>query len=679
MKTFTKRLDAYLENLQSEMEQLGVYIPPQGLLAGPVAPIDLQKPRVPFHLRKTFGWDNAHFPMGYGLLMEAGVAGIARRASTPQVGIPPEQAAYRSAIADAYAAVQAYIAHHAERAEVMASENPQDAPRLRRIAANCRQLAQGAPQTFEQGLQLFWFLWRLRTTYTSCIGRMDVHMAKLYARDVPERMPRDEALGLLCELWGKLNAVFSGDTLMNLMIGGVDEDGADVSSDLSLLIMEATMRSPGSEPHINIRIHDGAPEAFVDMAARLVAMGEGQGVLYYDNAIIPPLVRRGIPLEHARVYANDGCTEITFDSQGAIWFWQMEMVKTLELAMFRGQENPSAPHKTLHKWYKNAQDMVFETSLVRGHDSGDMASMASFDAVYDAFLNQFTFQTTRFLDRMADAVRENVQTDTHITSLLVAGMVPKTLDTGMDPMRGGWPAPNYQLLSGSIPTVADALYAIKEVVFAKGLCDMRTLIAAIEADFEGYGALRAALLAADKFGNDSDGVDAIAADLARRFCDLVEEYEAPCGVSFLPGIYNIDFHMFAGSLGATPDGRKGGDMICEHYSPTPGRAKQGPTAVMRSAAKADLARGCAASPLYLAMPRAGGAGSPAVARRMIEAGRALNLPILSLAYYDKQVLEDAVRHPEKHEDLIVRVWGFNARFIDLDDGLQQHVMERMLS
>ena len=431
------------------------------------------------------------------------------------------------------------------------------------MAFNCLELTSHAPETFEQGLQLFWFIWRLRSNFTSCIGRMDVHLQSLYERDVPQRISREEALALLCELWEKLNAVYAGDTLMNLMLGGVDAEGKDVSSDLSVLIMEATMRVARPEPHINVRIHANSRADFLDAAARLIAMGQGQGVLYYDENIIPNLVARGVPLEYARQYANDGCTEITFDGLSGIWFWQMESVKSLELALFRGQENPSTPFNPYTKWAHFQKPSVYRTRLTLGHDSGDFARMTSFDEVYAAFLDQYGYQIDRYMDVLAREVLKNAAEDVFHTPPIVAGLNEITLDTGVDPMRGGWAVENYQLLSGSV--------------------------------------------------------------------------------------------------GATP-----------------GNAKNGPTAVIQSAAKADLKRGCASSPLYLVLPRGLGAVDAKLIRQMMKGCGEAGLPVVSISIYDKSVLEDALLHPDKHEDLVVRVWGFNARFIDLDEGLKRHVMSRIL-
>ena len=238
------------------------------------------------------------------------------------------------------------------------------------------------------------------------------------------------------------------------------------------------------------------------------------------------------------------------------------------------------------------------------------------------------------------------------------------------------PVENWQLLSGSIPTTADALMAIKTVVFDRKLRTMEQLLRALTTNFEQDASLRSFLLAAPKYGNDIDEVDEIAAAIADAFMTQVEQHQAPHGIHILPGLYNIDYHQMGSALAATPDGRKDSDLICDHYSPTPGRAVNGPTAILCSAAKGNLQRGCASSPVQLALPR--GNNDEEKVLRIIEALRLLRLPVVSLTFQDAEELRDAMKHPEKHQDLIVRVWGFNARFVELDEGLQQHILQRTL-
>lgn len=669
--------DAVRDSLRTMLDRAGIEIPEQGFLAGPVNPVSNLFGRKKY-MDPGIGWDNAHFPLNYGLLMQEGLPGIIQRASVPAEGLSDEAQAYRQLIADCYRMIAEYVRQHGQKALSLIKEKPEDAKRLKRISQNCFALADHAPETFEQGLQLFWFLWRMRRQYTSSIGRFDIHLFPLYERDVPGRISREEACQMLMELFDKLTAVFSGDTLMNLMVGGTDEQGNDSTNDLSLLIIEASIRSPGSEPHINIRLHEHSPQALRDAAARMINDGRGQGVLYFDRNIVPDLARRGIPVEYARLYANDGCTELTFDKHSAIWFFQMESMKTLEFSLFRGKENPSAPHSEYRKWAAFQEARLFQTKLVPGFDSGDPCKCSTFQDFYALFCRQFRFQIQKMLETISETIRNNEGSDSLITSPIVAGMVEASLDRGVEPMRGGWDVRNYQLLSGSLPTTADCLYAVKAAVYDEKRCTMSELLEALRNDYSGQEELRAYLKSLPKFGNDIDEVDELAADLVRIFCDCVENYQDPLHVSILPGIYNIDFNMFASVLGATPDGRKGGDIICEHYSPTPGCAKKGPTAVIASASKAALHRGCASSPVYLALPKAMGSLDQSIILSFIDACEQSGLPVVSISIYSKSLLEDAKIHPEKHEDLIVRVWGFNARFIDLDENLQDHIIARIL-
>lgn len=672
---FMNYFDVTLQKIQDAFENSllsrPIDIPAQGFLTCGGTP--LQAPR----LFERPGFDNHHFPLDFCLVLSHGLTGIINRARKEREGLTLEAAAMRAAIAHTYEAVTAHVLRHSEKAWEMAQKNPEDAKRLERIAQNLDQLAHSAPETFEQGIQLFYLIWRIRGPYPSTIGRLDVYLSDLYKKDVPARVTRDEALCLLCELWEKLNDGQSGDTLMNLMLGGVDEQGRDVSTDLSILMMEATMRVRKSEPHINIRLHAHTPKAFWETACRMIAMGQGQGVAYFDENIIPPLIARGYAAQDARRYANDGCTEITFDGLAPIHFWQMEMVKTLELTLFGGRENPCAPFTPVHKWHRQRPEQVFKTQLQLGHMSGDVAAMRSYQDVYNAFLDQLHFQVEAFLHKIK-AEKDRLMSGEVISELLMAGTVAHTLDTGIDPLRGGYPQTNFQLLSGSIPTVADALCAIREVVFKKRECTMQALLQALETDFKEQEPLRQMLLAAPKFGNDDDRVDLIAADIARRFIAQVEAFSHKTDIRILPGLYNIDFNLFAASLGATPDGRHAGDLICEHFSPTPGRAKLGPTAILQSAAKAPLQQGCAASPVYLALPAQTGGTQTEAVEALLKGAEKLGLPILSIAIYDRAILEDAVLHPKRHQDLIVRVWGFNARFVDLDASLQKHIIARVL-
>lgn len=667
------QIPVYLQNWKNRLTERGIRLCPGVPLADYPTEVSESIPKK-FRWPAQIGRDNNHFPLNHALVLSLGLPGIAARAKAPKSGLTPEHAAYRAAVAESYDALIAYVAAYAQAAKEQF--NLTGDPAMEAIWHNCEVLCTGAPRTFAQGVQLIWFLFELRGLYRSSLGRLDQALWPLYRDDILSRGAREEAFRLLCDLWIGFNRQASGDTLINLMLGGVDEDGQDASNDLSLLMMEVTCRVAQTEPHVNVRIHENTPEAFLNQACRMIAMGQGQGALYMDHVLIPSLVNRGVPLREARRYANDGCTELTFDGHSMIQFWQMEMVKTLELTLFRGQPNPATPHIPVKKWSRNMGDMYFETQLIFGHDSGDPCAVGSFEEFLALFFDQLHFQVNHYLERIDAEIVSWKDSEALHTSLMVGGTCERTLDEGVDPMRGGFSVENWQLLSGSIGTLTDCLIAMKHVLFQRKLCTMPELLQCLTTNWEGHEALRRQLQAAPKFGNDIEEVDTLAGRISDAFLTQVEEHIAPGGIRVLPGIYNIDYHMMASALAATPDGRHDRDMMSDHYSPTPGCAVNGPTAVLMTAAGGHLERGCASSPLQLALPRSG--HDEEIARRILEGVRQLGLPVVSLTFQNVEELKDAMVHPENHQDLIVRVWGFSARFVELDEGLQKHIIARTL-
>ena len=671
------------ENYIKLIENLEVFIPGKGMLAGkPFFFRTFTKEMWLLRKEMHYGADNCHFPMNPSFL-QYGFAGIMSLALKAKEGLDEEKSAFLQAIIDTYDAVCKFIERHAEKAEQMAfsASDENERRRLEAIAANCRVISKGAPQNFIQAVQLFWFAWRLRNIFfSSTIGRLDQYLYPFYKRDIEiGSLTKQEAFSILCELWENFNLANSGDTLMNLMVGGQDRQGNDATNELSFMMIDTALAVRKSEPHLNVRIHKGTPQAFIDKVVDLILLGHGQGTIYCDDHLIPSLVNHGIPPESARNYSNDGCTEVVIDGESGIRFWQMEAVKSLELALFNGEENVLPGEPVSHKWTDKMPAFPVKTSLKTGYRSGDMTRMNSFEEVYQAFLKQYLYQVDVFLKKISNAMEEDRDNET--CSPFLAGTFPTCISTGNDPFRGGFTVENYQLLSGSIPTVADALAAIKKVVFDERFCTMAELLEALRANFEGFEYLRQKLLSAPKFGNDDDYVDCIAADIAKRFCERVSSFITPNGKPIWPGIYNIDFNMFAKIVGATPDGRRWKDPICEHYSPTPGRAKSGPTSVIRSATKAPLAKGCAASPFHISLSRSAvpqNEKGKAIVRSLLLTAIELGAVVFNIAIYDVDVLKKAKQNPEMYEDVIVRVWGFNARFVDLSEDLQDHIIARVI-
>lgn len=672
-------METYVKLFCEMMDKNKITIPKEGLLAGWHASVTWCDKWM-----KIFEYDNVHFPMGNAFL-RYGLNGIVEKAEACKRSNQGD-AAYMEAIQIIYKRVIELVEEHAREADrllmqIDGEDEMAERKRLLQISTCCHKLAKGIPSTFQEALQLFWFMYIIRSPFgNGCIGRLDQKLYPFFEADKKRgALDEEEVLDEIVDFYRKLNQTRRGDTLRNLMLSGQDEKGKDETNELTYLFLKAYEKTLDAEPHLNVRLHKNSPQTLVDEVVKLLEMGKGQPTLYFDECIMPAMEKAGIPHEKACCYANDGCTETVIDDASSIFFLQHEMVKTMELTLFNGKENPYVYPVEIKKSAKQAPAFTPKTGLVLGYQSGNVEEMNSFSEVYDAFLRQLNRQLEEWIKKIDEKIRWDEEQG--VTSPFLAGTFAKCLETGKDPLRGGgFEVPNYQLLSGSIGTAADCLRGIEEAVFVQKWCTMDELLDALRHDFEGYEILRQRLKSVPKYGNADKHVDEIAGKIGNFFLEKVTSYRSRSGKRIWPGLYNIDFKIFADITGATPDGRKFRDAIGEHCSPTPGAAKQGPTAIMESASAIPMEEGYASSPLHLTLDKGSfvmGAEGTLILQSLIGAATKKGIPVLNISMYSRQELEDAMEHPEKHNDLIVRVWGYNARFVDLDEKLQEHIIARI--
>ena len=617
--------------------------------------------------------DPSFLSLGYGKIAET-----AEENAKKQDG---EEKKALEVTAEIFRGASGYIRAHAEKAKeaAEAAQTDEEKARLNSIADSCFAVAEGAPQSFEEAVTLFWITWRIRSLgNTSTIGRLDKYLLPFYRKSVKEHgLTREAALLRLVDLWERINGIYSGDSLINIMLGGSDKDGNDETNELSYLMLDAELQVRKSEPHLNVRIHKNTPEDFIEKVAQVQMLGHGQATVFADDLTIKSLISYGYTPEQAANYSNDGCVELTIDGGGLIDFFQMEAMKSLELAIFNGDENVHFDSLEYYWTHRERKLPVF-TYLKTGYRTGDVAQMQSYEEFYRAFFDQYTYQLKIRLDDMRAAWKKVYAEE--ISSVFLEGLYPAFLKNGIDLAHNKDVPWTVMVFLGSIPTVADCLAAVKKVVFEDKNCSFAELREALHDNWEGHDDLRALCKAAPKFGNDDDYVDMISADLANEICDWLDEYNKENGTRILPALYDFLFSNHEKIVGATPDGRKWKDRICEHYSPTPGVSHLGPTKIINSSAKGPLARAVGTSPLYLSLPRSLITDD----RRGLDAIIALNksaiekgICVFNLAIYDIDLLREAQAHPEGHEDIVVRVWGYCARFIDLQPDIQNHVIARV--
>lgn len=640
--------------------------------------------RLPYHaVGALIRDDNHHYPLGTAF-HEYGLSGIAFLAEKRE-----KNASYETVrelyegIAAVYKALCGKFADFSAQILAETDREPDETRRQRMTvsAAVMKNLASGKPESFRDALGLEYLLWLIRTICTggACIGCLDRHLVSFYEIDkTAGKLTDEEALGYLKEVWLGMNVRGSGDTLTNVVVGGTDAEGNDASSMLSVLMVRASIElSNYSEPHMTVRCHKNMRRDLFDAMLELQLKGGGQGTFSNDDVVIPALLRRGYVPETAAVYTPDGCTEFLSDGHSTITFNHIDAAGTFELAFNNGKytEFERRPVPYFHK--ENTPKVVMPDCR-EGFESGSMDEAGSYDEIFEAFMRQYLYQLDCRMEELK--AHHGWQMREATGSLFENGTYSDVLDSGTGMFRGGLRETCYMVFAGSVPAAADCLAAVKKWVFDEKKYTVPEIRKALEGNYAGYEQMQADLKSAPKFGNDDDYVDLIAAEIVRRFCERTEEYSRNEGIRIVPALIGWKFLEEGYAVGPTPDGRNYGDGIAEHFNAAPGNAGNGPTAVLLSAAKAPLFMAAGTAPIHISLPSGvfrSVAEGKEILRSVNEAAMKLGIMYFNIAIYNEDKLLDAQKHPEAYEDLIVRVWGFSAKFVDLAREMQDHVISRI--
>lgn len=647
-----KDTEIYIDWLQ----KIEVSIDREFLLAGPFS-----FPEYPVWPRY---FDNFHYPIGMHKLLSMGFSGIRETALKNAHNLKGNHREYLLLINKVYSAIIAIIERYAEAAREK---------RRHRLAHACISLSTRGPISFFEACQLYWFATLLRIG-TATIGRIDQHLYHYYKTDRDSmRISATTARKLVGELLFRFEKRGNrkGDTLQNITLSGKDTMGRDQTNELTYMILELFLKQKYLEPKINIRVHEGSPENLLDLAAQLQLKGTGICTLFNDESIVEGLLQCGRPPQVAYDYCSDGCSEIILDGYGETAFKYVDCVKAVEHTLFNGEEN--VPSRKKLQYYSATQDYTNVAPPVpKGTKTGDFLKMHSFEEFYEAYLAQLKYQVDVVL-------QEPYSVDEYPIRLFTAATMPDVIEKGIEPHMNSSCYHSYGLFIGSLGTASNSIAAVKYLVFDKQVVTGEALLAGLQKDFENEPVLQALCRNAPKYGNDSDYVDEIAVDIAKRFASWVRGYSDRTGKPILPGLYNHLFQHTAYSVGATPDGRRFGDPVGEHLSPTPGTAENGPTGIINSMTKINTKEHIFGSTLHLNIPAVSlkGTKNPSNLLKCLDkvfcqkGGCVLSVNVL-----DSDKLMDAQRHPEKYGDLIVRVWGFSYYFTLLSKEMQDHVIMR---
>lgn len=546
---------------------------------------------------------------------------------------------------------------------------------LEKIADICERVPGQPARTFWEALQTLWFTHALiyleERPGGESPGRADQYLYPYHKDDIAEgKITREEAIELLECLRVKMstlrhfNIYYAHETMSaeaqwhNITLGGQLPDGEDATNELSYLFLEAAFRTRTPHHTLSIRWHDKLSHDFAMKAAELCSLGLGYPAFFNDNSCIPAVMGMGASLEEARGYAIGGCVVPMIPGKsGAVQPISFTMVKPLELAL------------------RDGFDPVTQKQV--GPKTGNLEDFKTFDELFEAYKKQvrhFSHEAAAIMN-LQRAVKEAV-----IPPLFQSGFVEGCIPSGKSVLGN---APQYQFqyhCPRSMIDTVDSLTALKKCVFEDKSVSKRELIEALDANFEGKENVWRILLSAPKFSNDDDYVDGIAIELFHWWRKMVaEELDALYGRKYLAATYSASGHHSAGKrVGALPSGRLAGLSLADgSVSPCQGVDHNGPTAVINSAGKIDQ------YPILATLLNIKFQPNILKTREDFEKFLALIKTYfdyggkhIQFNFIDKATLLDAQVHPERHRNLLVRVAGYSAFFIELEHGVQDEIIQR---
>ena len=671
-----------------------------------------------------------HVTVKYWEVLEIGFEGIMEKAQKELDGCSVGDGNYArkshflEAVILSCKAVIDYAGRYAKLAQEMAAQtsDPVRKQELFVIAENCSRVPAKGAQNFYEACQSFWFVQQLLQMESSghsiSPGRFDQYMYPYYKKDMEAgTITREFAQELMDCIWVKLNDLnkcrdaasaegFAGYSLFqNLIAGGQNKEGEDVTNDLSVMCIQASMHVHLPAPSLSVRVWNGSPHEFLIKAAELTRTGIGLPAYYNDEVIIPALQNRGLSLEDAREYNIIGCVEPQKAGKTEGWHDAafFNMCRPLELVFSNGMDKG---------------EMV-------GIPTGDVTQMKTFDEFFDAYKKQMEYCISLLVN--ADNAIDVAHAERCPLPFLSC-MIDDCLKEGKSVQEGG-AVYNFTGPQGfGIANMADGLFAIRKLVYEDKKVSMKELKEALAwnydkgLDAQSAGDMTEMIMKAmqkagrnvdastaegllktfmgmkpgeqktqrfkeihdmidevPKFGNDIPEVDYFAREVAYTYSKPLQKYNNPRGGKFQAGLYPVSANVpLGGQTGATPDGRYAHTPVADGVSPSAGKDVKGPTAAATSVSRLDhfiVSNGTLFNQKFHPSALSGREGLEkfvALIRGYFDQkGMHMQFNVV-----DRQTLLDAQEHPEKYKHLVVRVAGYSALFTTLSRSLQDDIIRR---
>lgn len=563
--------------------------------------------------------------------------------------------------------------------EQMANEtDSKRAQELHKMAVMLGSIAKRPPEDFYEATQVLYFiqylLW-VEGGYLIPLGRYDQYMLPFYENDIKNgKHTKEQIIEIMECFFIKLNfeidqthggdGKLESDTGQTVTVGGIDpKTGKDVCNDLTILVMDTKLDTRITDPRIHVRFSKKTPQEVWEKSAELTAAGMGFPTYDSDENIIKALTsHEEYSLKDARDYALSGCWEVVIQGKSSNSnLGDIDSLRALEWALNDGynalEYNKNAKGLRDGKW---------------GLSTGNPESFYTFDDLMRAFYAQ--------MKHNIDTIACNQYKSRMTYSPFYSAVMDDCMETGKDIASGGCRYYETDFQMSSLGNCADALYAIKSLVYEQERLTLPEFIEILKNNYKGHEDLRQEIVnKSPKFGNDQDEVDEIANDIVKFFCREATKHKNAYGGPYRARIASaLGYVAIARTLGASADGRYDKDFYGADLSTGLGAERNGPTAVIKSAGKIDTSRLAGGSILDIKFNPNALATKELQAKfiNLIKVYFELGGLQVQMNVVDKETLLKAKANPKDYPDLMVRVWGFSTYFISLSEDYQDHIIER---
>lgn len=563
-------------------------------------------------------------------------------------------------------------------AELAAKEkNPKRKAELEKISEVNAWVPAHKPRTFWEAIQSVWTIESLIVVEENqtgmSIGRVDQYMYPFYKADIESgRMTDFEAFELAGCMLIKMSEMmwitseggskfFAGyQPFVNMCVGGVTRDGRDATNDLTYLLMDAVRHVKIYQPSLATRIHNKSPQKYLKKIVDVIRSGMGFPACHFDDAHIKMMLSKGVSIEDARDYCLMGCVEP--QKSGRLYQWTSTAYTQwpicIELVLNHG----------VPLWFGKQVTP----------DMGDLSQYKTYEDFENAVNEQIKYITK--WSSVATVISQRIHREM-APKPLMSIMYEGCMESGKDVSAGG---AMYNFGPGVIwsglATYTDSMAAIKKLVFDEKKYSLEQLNEALKADFIGYEQIRTDCLNAPKYGNDDDYADLIASDVINFTERDHRQYKTLYSV-LSHGTLSISNNTPFGQLtGASANGRRAWLPLSDGISPSQGADVKGPTAIIKSISK------MAVDSMNIGMVHnfklmAGLLDTPEGEEGIITLLRTASVlgnGEMQFNYLDNKTLIEAQKHPEQYRDLIVRVAGYSAFFVELCKDVQDEIISRTM-